>query len=305
MIKEYRYFLAISILGIGGLVGLGGLTHKYAPDISGHWLVACRMGITELALSGNHIVGAVVVILFGLALLAGIGRVVFSLVKTSQQISYLLKFKREIPGKLLALAKRHQFEESQLVVISNQGHHVFSFGLGRPKILISTGLINLLSTKELEAVFLHEIYHARYGHGRLLFGGDVLAKMVFFLPIVKVLVEKLRGFCERQADAFTMSIQSDSKHIRLALAKVISDDKHFMFTGFAAVEVRERLSRLMGRASARKEWPMGSVFISGVMLALGLSLWLMPMENHTLAMEGDSIEKCGENQCSIYCLRDI
>ena len=59
----------------------------------------------------------------------------------------------------------------------------FCFGLLRPRICVSIGLVELLSDKELKAVLLHEEYHRRQYDPLRTLVADVLATLFFFLPV--------------------------------------------------------------------------------------------------------------------------
>lgn len=304
MKKEYRKFILILLLGAGGLAGLGSLGFKYTPELFGHFIDTCKSMITGSISSGSHVAGWVVLGLIGIAAAAGVGRMILSLIKTQQKIGHLLKFNHsKIPKKLARLIKRHHVSESRVVVIDYPQHTALIFGLWQPRFLISTGLIRELDYKQLEAVVLHEMYHMRHNHGILLFASDVLGTTVFFLPVVKVLADKLRGFCERQADAFALSTQTDSKHLKLALAKVVPENNHYLYPGFAVVQVRERLDHLFGRQTSPSTPPLSAIFISFIVIILGIGLWLLPSQNYALAIDIHQND-CGNNQCSTHCLTD-
>src|SRR5215469_538387 len=55
-------------------------------------------------------------------------------------------------------------------------------GLNRPRAVVSTGLLGLLTPAEQEAVLSHEVAHIRLGHPRILLLGAVIARSYRWLP---------------------------------------------------------------------------------------------------------------------------
>lgn len=307
MTQEHRYFATITLLSISGLIGLGNLLQKYGAVIFGHWVDTCRLVVTNFFSSGTHYAGLVVVVLVVLAAGAGIIRVVFSLIKTNQKVNRLLRFQIfHTPGKLRFAIASHQLTNRQLVVIDHPDHYAFSFGLIISRILISSGLIDLLPAKQLESVILHELYHLRHRHGVLLFISDILAATVFFFPIIKTLINKMRGLCERQADAFVIHTQADSSHLKLALAKVMPGVScgYPQYPEFAVVDVRDRLNQLLNRPPLPTKTPFLPVFISILVFLLGIGLWLLPTQSHALAGNRLAVD-CNTSQCSTHCLEPV
>lgn len=71
-----------------------------------------------------------------------------------------------------------------VVVLATPVPLAFCYGLFRPRICLSAGLINTLKAKELKAVLLHEAHHCRHYDPLRTLLVNVLAAMFFFLPAV-------------------------------------------------------------------------------------------------------------------------
>lgn len=82
----------------------------------------------------------------------------------------------------------------------------FCFGLFRPRIYLSTGLVNALSDTELKAVLLHEDHHrCRFDPLRTLLA-DLLATLFFFLPTVTEWRDQFVVAIELAADHHAMQL---------------------------------------------------------------------------------------------------
>lgn len=73
-------------------------------------------------------------------------------------------------------------------------------GLRRPRAIVSTGLLDLLTPAEQEAVLAHEVAHIRLGHPRLLLLGAVIADSYWWLPPARLAWTRLRRDLEAAAD---------------------------------------------------------------------------------------------------------
>ena len=73
-------------------------------------------------------------------------------------------------------------------------------GLRRPRAVVSTGLLGLLTRAEQEAVLRHEVAHIRLGHPRILLLGAVIARAYRWLPPARLAWTRLRRDLEAAAD---------------------------------------------------------------------------------------------------------
>lgn len=85
-------------------------------------------------------------------------------------------------------------------VVDHDEPFAFTFGLGGPRVAVSRGLVEQLSSDELEAVVLHERYHVRARDPLKLVVARVAARTCFFLPTVGHLVDRYLAGRELAAD---------------------------------------------------------------------------------------------------------
>lgn len=93
----------------------------------------------------------------------------------------------------------------RIVVLPTQVPLAFCFGLLRPRICISTGLLATLTDKELQAVLLHENHHRRHYDPLRTLVVDAVAALLFFLPIVAEWRLLFRAATELAADRYAIS----------------------------------------------------------------------------------------------------
>lgn len=291
MKKEHKYFGTIFIIFLLSIATLGMLFRKYALLTFQHFIETCQQLATTFFSSGTHFIGLVLVILTALVAVIFCAKTLFSLVKAQRKIKNLLFYKsNSIPSKLQNILEKVGLKEDKVVVIKRQSSHAFSFGTRSQIIVLSDGLINKLTSRQLEAVVLHEKYHLESKHSLLLILSEIISSTLFFLPLVKEINKKMKIVFEKQADAFAISIQGNDFHLTKALLKV-PNSRIYFYPSFA-----QRSNYKLSRAS---------VFSSIVISALAILLFLFPTQSHAnelaLQQKGD---ECTQSQCTTHCPTD-
>ncbi len=233
MKKEYKYFATISFLFLASITILATLLRKYATVTFQHFVETCKQVATTFFSSGSHYIGLALLTLALLTALVFCMKTLFSLLKTQKKISKLLICRSDaIPKKLQRVLKNAKVEKDKVIVINRQSYYAFSFGFRVQRIVLSEGLINNLTFKELEAVVLHEQYHIESKHPLLLVLSEIISSTLFFLPMVWGINKKMKVVFENQADAFTISIQGSNQYINSALQKS-TNSRILVFPNFA------------------------------------------------------------------------
>jgi hypothetical protein len=73
-------------------------------------------------------------------------------------------------------------------------------GLRRPQVVVTTGLLGLLSPAEQRAVLAHEAAHVRLGHPPILLFGAVIGRSYRRLPPARLAWDRLRRDIEAAGD---------------------------------------------------------------------------------------------------------
>ncbi|MFC5754404.1 M48 family metalloprotease [Actinomadura rugatobispora] len=122
----------------------------------------------------------------------------------------------------------------------------------RGGVLLSRGLLNALTPKELQVVFEHERSHLRHHHHRYLAAGVMAATL---LPPLRPLDGRLRLVVERWADEDAAEAIGDRALVARTIAKVAlaqsPGDVSEPTTAFAQSGVVQRVEALLGRPPAK------------------------------------------------------
>lgn len=294
MKKEYKYFLSIISLFAFSMSILFALLRKYALLTFEHFVETCRqMGMTLLS-STTHYLGLLLTALTFTVALIFCAKTIFSFAKTQKRVKKLLEYKsNKISPKLQNILKKLGLQKNKVIVIKRNSDHAFSYGLISQKIVISQGLIKKLTSKQLEAVVLHEFYHLSSKHPLLLIISEIISSALFFLPLIGELTNKMRVVFEKQADLFTTRKQQTNVHLNLALSSVFSKQSFDPYPNFVQ----------------RREYKTAktNIVFSIFAIIMGISLFLLPIESHASQAPSTFVEvdNCNGNQCpSTHCLTE-
>jgi Zn-dependent protease with chaperone function len=97
----------------------------------------------------------------------------------------------------------------------------FCYGYLRPRVLVSTGLAELLPASELEALLLHEREHLRQCDPLKIAFGKLLVSTVLFVPLVGALYRRYLVEKELAADSAAVVEQGSSTNLTAALVRLL------------------------------------------------------------------------------------
>ena len=148
----------------------------------------------------------------------------------------------------------------------------FCFGVLSPRIIIATGLTNSLTSKELEAVLLHEQAHLKNYDPLKILLGQTVASMFFFLPIFSELYKNMISTNEILADNWTIKTQNGSIFLRQAIRKIIATPQASLaiVPAIASDGLEIRISRLVS-PSFKHKLSLSSISITTSILFVLLS----------------------------------
>lgn len=198
----------------------------------------------------------------------------------SQQMIGLKKLK----SKISLLANKEEEEKLKnmypfrIKVINTQEPVAFTFGFLRPKIVLSTGLINILNEQELEAVIHHETAHQKYHDPTSVFTLRLLSEVFWYIPLLKWVNQNFRMMIELAADEHAVVSTGSEIGLGSALIKLVktrlkgSHSPSFVyFSDGTAVEYRIRQLLEPERLVSLK-CPKGSILLSSHIVLLLLAL---------------------------------
>jgi len=144
------------------------------------------------------------------------------------------------------------FKKGKTKVFESQTPLAFTFGFLRPRIYLSTALIETLNESELRAILAHENVHLAKKHHFWSIVLSFVKYTLFFLPIVYWLYSRHRAKIELDCDREAARVVGDSLVVAGALLKL----KRFSFNsgtaavmGISAGNLEERVKVLLGEKS--------------------------------------------------------
>jgi len=157
----------------------------------------------------------------------------------------------------------------------------FTAGFLKPKIFISTKLLDALDEGELRAVVLHERHHQESKDPLKVLFVSFISDFLFFLPVSRLLKKAYRLTAEMTADARSIDRQTDPLDLASSLLKVQK------LSGPAASwffdPTTERAKHLLGEP-ARIPLPFKKLFLTAVFLAISTLIILIPVRKRVTAM---------------------
>jgi Zn-dependent protease with chaperone function len=97
----------------------------------------------------------------------------------------------------------------------------FCYGLMRARVVVTTGLLTMLSEPEVEAVLRHEAYHVRNRDPLRLIVGRTLVSAFFFIPALRDLFTHYRLHVELAADTEAVRQMGGPQSLAAALDKLL------------------------------------------------------------------------------------
>lgn len=129
-----------------------------------------------------------------------------------------------LPRRLQRLLDQHNLSSDEVVYLNFESLHVFCLGFFRPRIWLTSGLVELLSDEELSAVLAHEKHHTRQRDPLRLLVSRALQSAFFFLPFVTDLAKVAELQQEVAADQAAIAKLGDDLPLLCALQKLLQQN---------------------------------------------------------------------------------
>lgn len=175
----------ILLLGTFGLIILSliNLFIKTIPLTFAHAVYFCQKTLSNIIVF-PHSTPFIILFLLSVIFFIGLTVLTVQFLKTQLFIKQTFKKSGVFSKKLHAIVKNLALE-NKIYVIEHKSHISFCYGLFRPRICLSTGLIASLNSSELKAVLLHESYHLKNHDPLRILLGKTASLMLFFIPTLK------------------------------------------------------------------------------------------------------------------------
>jgi len=161
----------------------------------------------------------------------------------------------KLPEWLTKISEANNFPASKIFIDSkNQNSGTFTLGFFNPLIVISQKTLKNSTRKQSGAIILHEIYHAKRFHALTIASANMIAEILFFLPIIKGMAAQFSNYCEQSADKFVISKQKTNRYLLEALKNALSDfSKESKNTAVVVVLAAFAAENIENRITAIKE----------------------------------------------------
>jgi Zn-dependent protease with chaperone function len=205
---------------------------------------------------------------------------------TQRMMRRLLGSSMQVPGRVALLASRVGLHD-RTTVIHSSAVFTFCHGFRRPRVCVSTGLLDLLDDDELLAVLAHESHHAYHRDPLKILLSRATASGLFFLPVAAALRDMFLAGKELAADQATGPLPGGEGKLARALVKMLRAERPAWPTGVLAVGALSptdaRLRRLLASMSTSqpvprpaatpslRDWLISVALVMGIYLA-GYSL---------------------------------
>lgn len=176
----------------------------------------------------------------------------------------------------------------------------FCLGIRNPKIYISTGLLDALTAKEIEAVLLHERYHLKSRDTFTMLIATIGQSLLPFFPIFSDLLHNYRIEREIQADREAVQELGETKPVISVLKKLLSIPSPSLPTAPAIADydtLEPRIYALVKKDFRFKRYQKTHLIISITSILVMSALMLTPV--HAL-----EIHQMGKNAMMICPFND-
>ncbi|MDR4947711.1 M56 family metallopeptidase [Neobacillus cucumis] len=148
--------------------------------------------------------------------------------KVIKQIVLLRSFRHKIQQRInihktSELNVTFNRRNNDIVVIHDKELLAFTFGFWKPKLVLSSYLIHMLDSKELEAVIYHETSHQKYYDGLKVFILQIISEVMWYIPLTKWSYQNFRILVELVADEFAIKRMGSELGLGGALLKLIKN----------------------------------------------------------------------------------
>lgn len=285
MKREHGYRFLLLFFGLTLVCLFTAGPHRMMNDLMGAWSACCQ-GV-KMLLSNVVAVWLVLAVrtVVTALLLASVFMVARRLWRAQRLLATLYGAiaagaHAGLPPRLSAL--RMQLALSRpIVLLANRTPLAFCFGLLKPGICISTGLLDTLSDRELKAVLLHEDHHCRHFDPLRTFLADLLAALFFFLPVAAEWRRLFATTTELAADRYAMRLAGRCS-LAGALHKLLTHGAALPFpagiggvSGFSLLDAR--LTQLLDSTPMTPRLSQRSLVSSGLLVILGCFILQMAL----------------------------
>lgn len=150
-------------------------------------------------------------------------------------------------GAIRRLNKKYRDFGIEIAVIKDRAFLALAMGIFRPKILLSTHVLDNFTEKEVEAILLHEWHHCKKRDPLKLFLVSLFADSMKYVPVLKGLAHHYKVWRELSADRFVIHRMGSAYELGSVLLKLSRQAKRQFAAGvsFADAAINYRIQQLI------------------------------------------------------------
>ena len=236
---------------------------------------------------------------------------VIRLVREYYLVGKLAKGHLSMPYKLKKIIARNNLELTSICLFNSSKYHAFCFGILKPKIYISTALVNDLKRVELEAIILHEHYHLKERHTIVLTLSKFISSVFSFFPIFSEIHDLIREHQEVMADKFVVDKLQSPKPLLIVFKKLLlTHPQHLISLSLPIYEentIENRIRRLKNLESISKRFSPIKLVASMISTFLLTFFLILPVNATEVHANGQDVMMiCFNNKmCQMSCEKDL
>lgn len=288
----------IFLLGGSVLVFL----QKLSPLLS-HTIYYCQSIINSLSMPIPYYLGAILFILLSVFLLIAVVKLFVLYIKIQLFRKKLIKNLKSNEGFILLLEKLTLTNKTHL--IESEKQFAFCLGIRRPKIYISTNLVNTLTIQELEVVLRHERYHLKNRDILIMLVTSIGQSLLPFLPLISDFLHNYKIEREIQADKEAVRGIGDSYPLISVLKKLLRTPSLTAIAVSAIADedtLESRIKALVKKDYRFKKFKVKNVIISLVSVFIMGIIMLAPVQAVGIHHEGeDAMMICPHDDTCNVC----
>ena len=304
--KIYNYLLAFAGVLVFLTFGHIFVIYKYLLILVHHGLYYCQQMANSLNFQIPGQYGKILAGIFILALAFTLFKLFGSMLKVFAFRKSLLTKKHKYHGDLQNLFESLDIQ-GNVVVFTQVKPQAFCFGIRKPKIYISTGLIRLMNANELAVILRHEKYHLEHKDTLTLLLASAIRSLFPFFPVVSDFIRVYRTDREIAADNAAITNHGDKQSLKNVLRKLIQyepDANPIFLPAIMSVDTLDVRIRSMNVIdNTYKKIGLRNVGLSVLSLIVLLGLMVTPVNAIELHEGGqDVVILCnGSTSCESAC----
>lgn len=301
------------LLGFGSLLAFLATSHfyiivKYFQLLIHHTIYYCQAMAKTLNL---QIPGDVSRVYVGLLLLA----MVYTLIKIGVVIFKMYTFRKslikttsESSNDFQEVCKRLDLRK-KVIVLNQATPQAFCFGIFNTKIYVSTGLLAMMSDKELEIVLRHEQYHLNHKDSLVFLLATIVESLFPLFPVISDFLRVYRTDREVLADAMAIKESGDKDSLAEVLRKLLRYEpaiRPAFVAGIISEDAFEaRIQSLLLQKTNCLKVHTRNIAISLASLVILLGLMVNPVNAIELHDSGrDVVMLCNGTACESVCRKE-